>query len=87
MKDLKDWAAVQNVYKKTKSIRATARILGISRNTVKKLLKLNAPPEYQRKIYYSKVDAFKETIIEWRWEPYCYNGTRMCRELKKRGYT
>ena len=87
MKDLKDWAAVQNVYKKTKSIRATARILGISRNTVKKLLKLNAPPEYQRKIYYSKVDAFKETIIEWRCEPYCYNGTRIFRELKKRGYT
>jgi len=37
VKDLEDWAAVQKVYKQTKSKRATAEILGISRNTVKKL--------------------------------------------------
>lgn len=35
VKDLEDWAAVQKVYKTTKSKRATAKILGISRNTVK----------------------------------------------------
>lgn len=39
MKDLKDWAAVQRVYKETRSIRSTARILGIARNTVRSLLK------------------------------------------------
>jgi ATP-dependent Clp protease ATP-binding subunit ClpX len=38
---LQDWAAVQRVYKQTHSKRKTAEILGISRNTVKKLLALD----------------------------------------------
>lgn len=87
MKDLEDWAAVQKVYKQTKSKRATAGILGISRNTVKRLLRLSEPPAYQRTVYKTKVDDFKELIIEWRCDPYCFNGTRILRELKKRGYT
>lgn len=87
MKDLKDWAAVQKVYKQTKSKRATAAILGIARNTVRKLLELSEPPKYQRTVYETKIDKYKEQIIEWRCEPYCFNGTRIFRELKKRGYT
>ncbi len=87
MKDLQDWAAVQKVYKQTKSIRATARTLGISRNTVRKLLKEKEQPTYKRTIYKSKIDSFKDQIIAWRCEPYCFNGTRIFRELKKRGYS
>ncbi|MBR1855929.1 MAG: IS21 family transposase [Oribacterium sp.] len=86
MKDLEDWVAVHQVYKQTKSKRATAEILGISRNTVKRLLKQSDPPVYNRSDYTSKIDPFKEQIIVWRCEPYCYNGTRIFRELKKRGY-
>ena len=87
MKDLEDWAAVQKVYKQTKSKRATASILGISRNTVRKLLEMTEAPTYQRTEYHSKIDPFKEQIIAWRCEPYCFNGTRIFRELKSRGYT
>ena len=87
MKDLEDWAAVQRVYKQTQSKRATAEILGISRNTVKKLLEMKEPPTYHRTIYHSKIDPYKEQIIEWRCEPYCFNGTRIFRELQKQGYT
>ena len=54
MKDLQDWAAVQKVYKQTQSKRQTAEILGISRNTVKKLLQLREPPEYRRMVYHSR---------------------------------
>ena len=82
MKDLEDWAAVHRVYKQTKSKRATARILGISRNTVKKLLEKKEAPGYHRTIYHSKIDPYKEQIIEWRCEPYEFNGTRIFRELK-----
>lgn len=71
----------------TNSKRTTARLLGISRNTVKKLLDLSEPPEYQRTDYTSKIDHYKEQIIEWRCEPYLFNGTRIFRELKMRGYT
>lgn len=86
MYGLQDWAAVQRVYKKTKSIRGTARELDISRNTVKKLLKVKAEPVYNRKVYRSCLDAYKELVIEWRCEPYGFNGTRIYRELKKKGY-
>lgn len=86
MKKLEDWAAVQRVFKQTKSKRRTAEILGISRNTVKKLLEMNEPPEYQRTVFRSKIDPYKEQIIDWRCEPYCFNGTRIFRELVKLGY-
>lgn len=87
MYELEDWAAVQRVYKQTKSKRETARVLGISRNTVKSLLEKTEAPTYNRTFYKTKIDGFKEQIIEWRCKPYEYNGTRIFRELKKRGYT
>lgn len=87
MKDLEDWAAVQKVYKQTKSKRATAKILNISRNTVKRLLDMAEPPVYHRTDYSSKLDEYKELIIEWRCDPYNFNGTRIFRELKEKGYT
>ena len=86
MKDLKDWVAVQQVYKRTKSKRATAELLDISRNTVRRLLDMSETPAYHRADYSSKIDQFKEQIIEWRCEPYCFNGTRIFNELKNRGY-
>ena len=87
MKNLKDWAAVHKVYGKTKSKRATASILGISRNTVKRLLSMKEEPVYHRTSYSSKIDPYKEQIIEWRCEPYDFNGTRIFRELKQLGYS
>lgn len=84
---LQDWAAVQRVYKQTHSKRETAKILGISRNTVKKLLELKDEPTYNRTAYKSCLDKYKELIIEWRCEPYEFNGTRIFKELKKKGYS
>lgn len=84
---LQDWAAVQKVYKQTGSKRETARILGYSRNTVRKLLELKEEPEYRRSIYCSCIDEYKEQIIKWRCKPYEFNGTRIFRELKKAGYS
>lgn len=83
---MEDWAAVQRVYKQTRSKRETARVLGIARNTVKKLLEMDHEPAYRRKVYPSKLDPFKEQIVEWRCAPYEFNGTRIFRELKTRGY-
>ena len=83
---MEDWAAVQRIYKQTRSKRETARVLGIARNTVKKLLEMDHEPTYQRKVYPSILDPFKEQIIAWRCAPYDFNGTRIFRELKKRGY-
>lgn len=87
MYKLQDWAAVQKVYKETNSKRQTAKLLHMSRNTVKKLLDMDKEPSYRRAIYRSCLDDYKEIIIRWRCEPYMFNGTRIFRELKKKGYT
>ena len=87
MKDLNDWAAVHKVYGQTKSKRKTAKILGIARNTVRRLLELDEAPKYKRSCYASKIDPFKDQIIQWRCEPFEYNGTRIFRELQNLGYT
>ena len=84
---LQDWAAVQRVYKQTNSKRETAKILGISRNTVRKLLDMKEEPVYSRTAYNSCLDDFKEQVIEWRCAPYEFNGTRIFKELQKKGYT
>lgn len=81
---MEDWAAVQLVYRQKKSIRQTAKTLGISRNTVRKLIELDEQPVYQRSIYKTKVDAFKDDII--RWKNNDLNGTRIFKELQKIGY-
>ena len=87
MYGLQDWAAVQRVYKQTRSKRETAKILKISRNTVKKLLALKEEPAYKRTVYKSCLDEYKELIIKWRCEPNEFNGTRIFKELKDKGYT
>lgn len=69
------------------SKRETAKILNIFRNTVKKQLELKEKPIYNRTIYKSCLDEYKELIIEWRCEPYEFNGTRIFKELKKKGYS
>jgi transposase len=86
VKDVKDWAAVQKVYRQTKSKRKTAQILGISRNTVKRLLNLKEAPAYKRTNYPTKLDSYKEQIITWRCDPFQFNGTRIYRELQRIGY-
>ena len=73
MYDLQDWAAVQRVYKQTRSKRATAKILGMSRNTVRSLLEEKEAPVYKRTVYKSKIDGFKEQIIEWRTVSFQWN--------------
>lgn len=83
---MQDWAAVQRVYKQTKSIRRTAEILGMARNTVRRLLKKDEEPSYKRGSYRSCIDPYKEQIVLWRCKPYEYNGTRIYKELQKRGY-
>ncbi len=83
---MQDWAAVQRVYKQTYSKRETTRILKSSRNTVRKLLELKGEPAYNRMIYKFCLDEYKELIIEWRCKPYEFNGTKIFRGLKKKGF-
>lgn len=87
MKNLKQWAAVQELYKRKVTILQIAKQLGMSRNTVKRLIKLKEEPKYTRSHYPSKVDPYMKQIIMWRFSTeYGFNGTRIYRELKHMGY-
>lgn len=59
----------------------------MSRNTVKRLIKLKEEPKYTRTVYPTKVDVYMDKITRWRTSPeYDYNGTRIFNELKELGY-
>lgn len=84
---MQDWHKVKKLYKEGIPKKAIARKLNISKNTVKKLLKLEEPPEYKREYYPSKIDSYKDQIRIWYLDPkYDFIGTRIYSELKKLGY-
>lgn len=88
MKDVQDWIAVKRLFKNGVKKKKIAEQLGMSRNTVKNLIKSDEEPRYSREHYASKVDPYKKLIREWYLNPkYSYIGTRIFRELKKLGYT
>ena len=88
MKNLKEWAAVQELYKRKVPILQISKQLGMSRNTVKKMIKQKEEPKYTRNHYPSKVESYMDQITIWRTSPqFDFNGTRIFRELKIRGYT
>lgn len=88
MKDLQQWAAVTELHRQKVPKQQIAKQLNMSRNTVKRLLRLKEEPRYIREHYPSKMEPYMEKIILWRTHPeYDFNGTRIFRELKKLGYT
>ena len=69
MKNLKEWAAVQELHKRKVTILQISKQLGMSRNTVKKLIKQKEEPKYTRENYPSKIDSYMGQIIVWRTSP------------------
>jgi transposase len=87
VKNLQQWAAVQELYKKKVPILQIAKQLKMSRNTVKKLIKLKEEPKYKRTKTSSKIDQYKDQVTIWRTDAcYDFNGTRIYKELRKLGY-
>ena len=44
VKNVRDWYTVKNLYNKGKKIKQIAREIGMSKNTVKRLIKSEEPP-------------------------------------------
>jgi transposase len=63
--NVEDWAEIRRLHRaEGMPIRAVARQLGLSKNTVKKALAAAGPPRYQRPARGSAVDAFEPAIRE-----------------------
>jgi transposase len=87
VKDVHDWIGIKRLHKNGVKIKQIARQLKMSKNTVKKLLKQESEPEYQRRDYPTKIDKYKEQISTWYLSPeYDFNGTRIFKEIQKLGY-
>ena len=65
MLTVEDWAEVRRLYRAEQMpVKAIARVLGISRNTVRAAIASDGPPRYQRKPAGSVVDGFEPRIRE-----------------------
>lgn len=62
---MEDWAEIRRLHRSERMpIKAIARVLGISRNTVRAAIASDGPPRYERKPVGSIVDAVEPRIRE-----------------------
>ena len=64
MFEVHEWAKVRELYREGVSKKAIARRLGMSRNTVARLVRSEQPPRYQREPAGSLLDPFKGAVLE-----------------------
>ena len=65
MLSVEDWAEIRRLHRaEGMSIKQIARVMGVSRNTVRAALASDAPPRYERGPAGSVVDAFEPRIRE-----------------------
>ena len=65
MLSVEDWAEIRRLHRAEKMpVKAIARALGISRNTVRAAIASDRPPKYERKLAGSIVDAAEPRIRE-----------------------
>ena len=88
MINMEDWVTIRNIKIKNPNYgtREIAKILGISRNTVKKALKSDEAPEYNRNI---KINKELEPFTEFVKESFVKKGlkaSRILNDLKSKGY-
>jgi transposase len=82
-----DWAEVRRLYEREGlSKTAIARRLGMSRNTVDRLLKLTDPPNYERQPKSSLLDPFKGYIAELLDDDAEAPATVILQRIQARGY-
>jgi transposase len=77
--------AVRAAHQSGLTKRAIARDIGITRTTVRRLLKAEEFPERAPRQQKSELDCFRE-YLEKRWAEGCHNASQLCRELRQRGY-
>jgi len=83
-----DWITIKNLRAKnpSMSLRQIAKFLRISHHTVKKALKGESPPEYQRTERVNPdIEPFKEVIFQMA-NIKKFKGSRILEEIKSKGY-
>ncbi len=87
MYEVQEWAEVHRLFhREDLSKAAIARRMGMSRNTVARLLGLSEPPKYERSPLGSKLDPHKATIVGWLREDADVAATVVLERLRDHGY-
>lgn len=81
-----EWDEVRRLYRNGASKTEIARRLGMSRNTVARLLTLDKAPRYIRKPMTSKLDPFKSAVLEMLAEDADIPATVIRTRLRQQGY-
>jgi transposase len=83
---VEEWTTIRTLHAKGQSQRSIARLLNISRNTVKRALQGDHVPKYQRaKTSDSQLEPFREQIEQMLFVDQ-FIGSRIFNELKKLGF-
>ena len=82
------WVTIKNLKKRNPNLgtRQIARLLGVSRNTVKRALQRSEIPEYDRQTKISALEPFREIIFEMT-NVKKFKGSRILNEVRSKGYT
>jgi transposase len=84
---VQDWAEVHRLHhREGLSQAAIARRLGMSRNTVTRLLALASPPRYVRRSVGSKLDPFKDEIVAMLRQDPSVAATVILEQLRRAGF-
>lgn len=87
MYEVHDWAEVHRLFHREEWAKTRiAEKLGMSRNTVSRLLELSEPPRYERSPQGSKLDPFKGSILEMLKEDARAPATVVIEHLRRDGY-
>ena len=86
MYEVHEWAKVRELYREGVSRKAIARRLGMSRNTVARLLASAEPPRYEREPAGSQLDPFKGAVLEMLREDASVPATVIREHLQREGY-
>ena len=81
-----EWAQVRELHRQGVSKKAIARRLGMSRNTVARLVASDEPPRYERRPAGSQLDPFKARVLELLDEDEDAPATVIRERLQERGY-
>lgn len=79
------WMDIKLLHKEGNSISAIARQTGLSRKTIRKILKEQIPKEFKKVKRKSKLDPYKEYIKE-RYEESAISAIRIKQEIETMGY-
>jgi transposase len=85
---VEDWITIRNLKKKNPSLgtRSIAELLGVSRNTVKKALKTETAPVYEREsVIYDEIKPFVDFIRE-SYLIKQFKVSRILKDLQSKGY-